>query len=394
MSVVRTERATCRAVFMGLTVTTIMMSVRNVFFLLVFVVHFSRFLAEEPSVGTSVNGLAAAANFRIAGYLPDYRIDGIDLNATLEQLDDLYLFSLSPQSQLGSNMFSRCCLKDRHYVKALQAVAHAATKGKEVKLWVTVGGGGRSNGFFKAPGDMIGALMQVTADEKLHGVDFDCEDFRTHQDYVDYETLIVNAAYVLHKEGVQISVALHVGQKMPKKVYNVLDRVNLMAYDMPGSSYHADFHQAGEAVRALVESGCPAHKIFLGLPAYGRHKRRVSETMTFEELADIALGQGASVQELHKKYEIDEYLIDSPAAVSAKVRHAQNEGLGGVFFWELGQDKHHDSAPAGILLTAAAARVREGNTTDYTAQNQLSDTQRTAEIYKYLKSNEESNEEL
>jgi chitinase len=344
----------------------------------------SLFAADEVAVGRDDH--ATAATFRIAGYLPDYRFDGIDLNATVEQLDDLYLFSLSPQSQLGSNMFAVCCLHENQYEKARQAVAHAATKGKEVKLWVTVGGGGRSHSFVKAPDIMIGALKELTAEQNLQGVDFDCENFLSHQDYVDYEALIMNAARVLHKEGVQISVALHVGQKLPEEVYTVVDRINLMSYDMSGSSYHADFRQAREAVTSLVESGCPIEKIFLGLPAYGRHKHQVSEAKTYAELADRAMAHGVSVEGLHKKYEIEGYLIDSPAAVSAKVRYAKNEGLGGVFFWELGQDKQLASAPAGILLSAAAARVAES---PHRNDSQTTSTERTAEIYEVPKTKEE-----
>lgn len=359
-----------------------MMSTRFILCFCAFASFLSRVAAVE-SEGREVQ--ATAPTFRIAGYLPDYRFDGIDLNATVEQLDDLYLFSLAPQSQLGSNILSLCCLKSNHFEKARQAVAHAASKGKEVILWVTVGGGGRSSGFVKAPSNMIGALKQLAKDEKLQGVDFDCEHFTSHQDYVDYEALIMNAAYVLHKEGMQISVALHAGQTLPEEVYDVLDRVNLMSYDMSGASYHADFGQAREAVNTLLKSGCPAHKIFLGLPAYGRHRRQISETKTFAELADIAFEQGVTIQELHKNFEINEYMVDSPAAVSAKVRHAQSVGLGGVFFWELGQDKQHESAPAGILLTAAAARVRKGAPSDTEAQTTATGTRRTFEIYETLK---------
>ena len=61
--------------------------------------------------------------FRLAGYLPDYRVEGIDLNSTAQLLDDLYLFSLSPQTALKANMFRLCCLQDSHYEKARQAVS-------------------------------------------------------------------------------------------------------------------------------------------------------------------------------------------------------------------------------------------------------------------------------
>lgn len=212
--------------------------------------------------------------FRIAGYLPDYRF-GIDLNSTAILLDDLYIFSLSPQTQLGDMMFALCCLDKSHYEKARQAAVHAQiTTGKEVKIWVTIGGGGRSAGFTKNPGAMIRVIQQLLADEKIYGVDFDCELFLTHQDFVDYYSLIINAAHILHKEGKYVSVAIHAGQTLTQEVYEAVDRINLMTYDMMGSSYHADFRIARDAVDKLIQSGCPTHKIFLGLPAYGRHRLR------------------------------------------------------------------------------------------------------------------------
>jgi hypothetical protein len=92
------------------------------------------------------------STFRIAGYLPDYRF-GIDLNQTALLVDDLYLFSLSPQPQLGDMIFAVCCLNEDHFEKAKQAVSYAhTTAGKDVKVWVTIGGGGRSNGYMKDPG--------------------------------------------------------------------------------------------------------------------------------------------------------------------------------------------------------------------------------------------------
>jgi Glycosyl hydrolases family 18 len=300
----------------------------------------------------------ASPAFRVAGYLPDYRIHGINLNATMEKLDDLYLFSLSPNSKLGSKMFSVCCLHSDHYAKARQGVAHAAAMGKRVALWVTVGGGGRSDSFLEAPDTMIQALLELAKKETLQGVDFDCEHFRHQQDFRDYQSLIREASSVLRANGIQVSVALHAGQALSKSIYASVDRINVMTYDMSGGSYHADLQVARQAIRALVKSGCPPRKIFLGMPAYGRHKRQMGEVKTFAELFDSAVARGRSVDDISKLAEIDEFQIDSTVAMAAKVQYAQSKGLGGVFLWELGQDKQHETAPTGILLTATVSSVQ------------------------------------
>lgn len=278
---------------------------------------------------------------KIAGYLPDYRIEGVDLTAASQHLDDVYLFSLSPQSQLGVNMFKLCCLSEQHF---------AATRSLPVNRWVTVGGGGRSHKFFRDPTSMMTALKDLTKKHNLYGVDFDCEDFRTHEDFEDYHKLLAFAAETLHQQNVQVSVALHIGQTLPTELYQIIDRVNLMTYDMPGTTYHADYTKAQEAVRKLVDSGCPPSKVFLGIPAYGRHKRQPSETKTYSELVD---NDSRSLEQLRAVFAVNDFTFDSPAAVAAKTQYAQRQGLGGVFVWELGQDRYDDRAPDGILLRAA-----------------------------------------
>jgi len=300
-----------------------------------------------------------SSSFRIAGYLPDYRFgSGIDLNATAALVDDIYLFSLSPQTQLGPQMFSLCCLKPDDYQQAREARAHARNShNREIKLWVTVGGAGRSHNFVAHPSAMVTALHQVVEQEQLDGVDFDCESFKTHQDYTDYEILVRNAAKILRSKGnIPVSVALHYGQKMPQDVYDNVARVNLMAYDIPAGKYHADLEEAKKAVDSLIESGCPAHKIFLGIPAYGRHKHNPSNTKTYAELIDKALGSSVEASS-EVAFAMSDYLFDSPKAVGKKVNYAVGAGLGGVFFWELGQDKQTPAAPGGTLLKAAATAV-------------------------------------
>ncbi len=97
----------------------------------------------------------------VAGYLPDYR-SYIDINSAASHLDDLILFSISPEpttsasasasssssSSLPSSIssLSSCCLDQSHYSKAREA---RRTKNPKLNIFVSVGGGGRSNHFAK-----------------------------------------------------------------------------------------------------------------------------------------------------------------------------------------------------------------------------------------------------
>jgi GH18 family chitinase len=298
----------------------------------------------------TVNITSSKSNdsFRIAGYLPDYRFDGIDWNKTVPLIDDLYLFSMAPQTHLddASEMFSGCCLQDWQFVKARHARAQTS-----IDVWVTIGGGGRSDHFTRNPDVMIQAILLFASQQQIQGIDFDCESFTSRRDYDDYLSLIRKAIPALHKSHLFVSVALHAGQTLPKDLYETVDRINLMAYDMGGAAYHADFSLVQNAVQLLIRSGCKPSKIFLGIPAYGRHKQNMQQVKTYRELADAAIQVGTTIEELNSQSELEGYKVDSPYMVMQKSQWAQNTaGLGGVFLWELGQD-HRDM----LLLTAAAS---------------------------------------
>lgn len=279
---------------------------------------------------------------RIAGYLPDYRINSVE-NETIALLDDVYLFSLSPQIQLGDNMFQACCLQSSHY-----EILESMQKGP--KYWVTVGGAGRSNKLTRAPSAMMRALAKLVLEDHsfITGIDFDCELFLEHSDYENYDKLVTAATNIFPAQGISVSIALHPGQhtSVPSAIQKV-DRINLMTYEMPTASYHADYTKMRSAVEDLIQAGVSSSKIFIGMPCYGKHKT-TGEAKAYHELAEKLSDDPVK---RHKKYAYGDFLVESPAAIQAKVRFAQKSDLGGVFFWEIGQDKDR------ILLTAAAKQV-------------------------------------
>jgi chitinase len=326
-------------------------------------------LAAAGSVGEDVK----AESFAVAAYLPDYRLGSAfaaNLNASALHLTDLILFSVAPRPNLSERlMLSMCCLSSDHYEMARQARAHKdlqlghldnKSDSSSLKLWVTVGGGGRSDQFplhDSAKGaKLTAALVDLARRELLDGVDLDCEHFTTQQDYLNYMLWVNATAHRLREHGVKVSVALHAGQLAFPDVYDAVDRVHLTTYDMVGA-YHADLASTEDAATKLVQSGCPSHKVLLGIPAYSRHQGDSSKVRTFAETFDAAEVSGLNgfdLDALGSNYE--GYMGDSPKSVREKVKLAKSLHLGGLFFWELGQDKHDSSvgAPGGVLLEAAA----------------------------------------
>lgn len=296
--------------------------------------------------------------FLISAYVPDYRIAAVNLNASAPYLTDLILFSIQPHSR---GFISGCCLEDSHYEKSRQAKEYK----KQIKpgsiplrLWVSVGGGGRSEalpviaGDEKRRGRMLENLIKLCEKQDLVGVDFDLEGPRTMEDYQSWMRFLLLAASELHNVGLLISLTVHFGQKLPEQIRDAMDRIQVMAYDLPGAPYHADFNLVFRNVDGFLESGCPGSKLLLGLPAYARLEANPGQVRTFSELMDESNGRVVDTNVWNG------YRFDSPREIRQKVARAKSIGLGGVFFWELGQDSQHDKlGPGGILLEAAALQV-------------------------------------
>lgn len=148
-----------------------------------------------------------------------------------------------------------------------------------------------------------------------------------------------------------LSVVVHPGQFLPPLVCQAVDRVNIMTYDMlsaPGNKpgHHAELSVAKTVIEAFITHGCPSAKLVLGIPAYARNGQNHAFVKTYSEMVD-EYGD-INLSPVHG------YYFDSPTDVKAKVNYAKDM-IGGVFFWELGQDKQNAEYEGGILLQAAAS---------------------------------------
>jgi GH18 family chitinase len=221
----------------------------------------------------------------------------------------------------------------------------------------------------------------------IGGIDLDFFQPRTIEERDNYLLFLTEAIPQWHHQGLKISLTLHPrqGRMIPPSVYKLLDRVHFMTYDMiqgntdlDSSNYHANLSKVRQAVEELLQDGggleTTPHKVLLGIPAYARHLRNPSQVKTFGEIYDgiqkesdsnpnssektiqFLLGDTDSTLHTWKGYE-----WESPTRIRAKIDLAKELNLGGVFFWELGQDKTTNVYPRGILLETAAVASYDGS---------------------------------
>ena len=317
---------------------------------------------------------ALANDFLVTGYLPDYR-GHIDLVAAEEHLTDVMLFSIQPGPDGQVSGSDVCCLGDERFENARVARGMAAVTGRQQKLriFASIGGAGRSQHFASIASDperrktLMANLIRLCQTESLDGVDFDWEQPQSQEEFVSYLHLLVEAGQALHREQLLLSVALHPNQRLTPQLYDIVDKIHLMTYDMiiatgPGS-HHATLDNAKQAVDALVASGCQQSKIVLGIPAYARHEDNPGLVKTYSEIVDAVVdtmeGETASAGEIATTMKriggrYQGYAFDSALDVLNKVQYAKEAGLKGIFFWEIGQDSfREDYVPGGALLAVA-----------------------------------------
>lgn len=293
------------------------------------------------------------AEFIVAGYLPDYR-SYVNVNNTATLLTDLILFSIEPNGVSDANRLEgQCCLGESHYKLAREARKHRSHFIRTpLKLWVSIGGAGRSSGFKNLVSSeskqvsFVRNLVGLCKREHLDGIDLDWEGIDSQNDFNLYMDFIVLAAKALHDENLLLSITTR--HRHPPAVLHHVDRINFMAYDLllpNGPKHHASYSVVTKMIDEWLAAGYPPRKIVLGIPGYGRHKGSPSQVMTYAELVDDGL-EDVSISEWKG------ILFDSTKLIRKKVDYVKKKGLGGVFLWELGHDKQLQSTHGGVLLEA------------------------------------------
>ncbi|WAO97137.1 Chitinase [Fusarium falciforme] len=209
----------------------------------------------------------------------------------------------------------------------------------------------------------------------------------------------------------QLSVAAPAGPEHYSKLRlselaDILDHVNIMAYDYAGSFGNVAGHTANlyankdlpkstpfntdDAIKAYIEGGVPPEKLVLGMPIYGRsflETPGLGEPYSGVGLANPGLGsweagiwdysalpkEGAVINYDQKAQAYYSYnsntrelvSFDPPDAVRNKVWYLQRLGLGGAMFWEASGDKVGSESLVETCFEALGTIDQTENWLDY-----------------------------
>jgi GH18 family chitinase len=298
--------------------------------------------------GATANSPEPAANsseppipFRIAGYLPDYRLGEFRLpDDTI--LTDLILFSAEPTA---SGHLDLARLKSAPWDRLRRWKTR-----QRVRLILALGGWGRSANFPEMTGStaarkrLADELVGFCRERRFDGVDLDWEHPKSAAEEEGYAALLAELSRRLGPEGLLLSVTLAAWQRLAPAAFAAVDHVQVMAYDHPGR--HSTLDGAKADLDRLARAGASADKLVLGLPFYARHVTDGSKTRAWRERSDADLDAD----------ERDGYFFNGRATIRAKVRLARERRLGGVMIWELGQDAEGDRS----LLRTISAEAKAG----------------------------------
>lgn len=249
------------------------------------------------------------------------------------------------------------------HLERLVEMAHA----NDVTVFIAIGGwdlgdGGGVDTRFEllaadpsSRGQFVHNVINFVEAYRLDGVDMDWEYPDAHTDpgeskpsSENFYELMLELDAALEQSGKQLSMAVvganpRIGAGIPSKVFELVDWVNIMAYDNPGGGHHSSYGHAVECLDYWLDKrGLPAEKAVLGLPFYGKYPGTDYRTLVMMD------------PEAPEKDQVNEILYNGPETIRRKTRLAV-ERAAGVMFWELSQDVRD---PRISLLNAIHDEVR------------------------------------
>jgi GH18 family chitinase len=266
---------------------------------------------------------ASAQQFKVLGYMPSW---AGDVNAV--QYSKLTHINYSFLNCNGNGTLQG--LDNPGKLQSLVTKGHA----NNVKVMISVGGwnDGNTDNFEAMAGNatnrntFVQAMINFVNQYNLDGIDIDWEYPRTSGNSANnYLTLMTTLSNEMHSRGKLLTAAVvgDGGASILNGVFNVVDFLNLMAYDY-NDYQHSTFAYAQQSINYWRGRGLSKEKTVLGVPFYGR-----PGSVAYSDL----LARGANP--FNDTYNGIGY--NGITTIKNKTNLAFDNG-GGIMFWELSND--------------------------------------------------------
>jgi len=313
---------------------------------------------NKPSVlNVNNENVSTLGNFKIVGYLPDYKTINLD-EIQFKKLTHINYAFLIPNSDGTVKSLER-----PEQLKNLITKAHQ----HGVKVQIAVGGwqynGQELDAVFEAlaktevgRSKLVESVINVVNQYGLDGVDVDWE----HPDPVEggtgsgqyYAMIMKSLADKLHEKGKTLSAAILPGvtadgqdqywaKGILDEVLQCTDYFNVMVYDGGDGERHSPYSMAEGSLKYWINKrSMPKEKFILGVPFYGRPQWK-----EYKEI--VAMDSTAPNKDV-----VNGIYYNGIPTIKAKTKLAE-KNVGGIMIWELTQDTND----ATSLLSAIYEEV-------------------------------------
>lgn len=297
------------------------------------------------AVSSAPEGKTTNKEVRVVAYLPEYRMEKFRPEHAVG-VTDLVYFAIEPAAngELITKDF------DPSYMEPLKE----AKRKQGCKLHIALGGWEQSKGFAAMSLNpvtrkrFLRAILSFCKRQGFDGIDYDWEHPQNAAEEQAYGTLFMETKQLFQTERLTISTAMAHWQNLKPEYFRALDRVHLMAYDMDDAR-HSTMEHAKNAVKTMLQKGVQKQQLCLGVPFYGRKMTNHNVEINYAEIQE----------KFHPAPEVDEaggYYFNGRNTICAKTRYALELGLGGVMFWEIGQDSQNETSLLRAIRTTLGTK--------------------------------------
>ena len=274
------------------------------------------------------------ADLLIAGYLPSWGMDNIDLNM-LDDLDIVYYFSITPDQEGG--FYIPEGMDDNITIIKNQI------EGSGTRLFIVIGGYYESKYIFPMAEDpdkrisYVTNLMQFCRERHIDGVDLDWEGYPEPITHDDFISLINTLSDSTKANNMMFSVAMTASEsEYTASFQEQIDYVNVMTYgffDNEGNQVPLDMF--ADYTYRYVSAGVPKEKIIMGVPFYAKRPYVEGDTSpryyVYRDIVELTMPEPSS-----NNYGV--YSYNGRDLLRAKTNFLIRYGTGGIMAWELSMD--------------------------------------------------------